>query len=145
MNDKEYKRSGRNILPINKVVTAVKTEEAVEAVKTAATAAGFDRDSIMTHHGETGKKYIDVDGSEHGFLTQLVRAYQRLSGPEKRMIDMAESALEAGAYLIGIQTNGSEEQQISARDAVEPYSDYPIFFCGRFTITQLGYGKSDNI
>ncbi len=144
MSDKEYERSGLQILPTNKVVTAVTTEEAAEAIKTAVIAAGFTEESIMIHHGEAGKKYIDADGSGHGFLAQWVRTYQRLSGPEKRMLDMAESALEAGEYLVGIQTDGSETQQVAARDAIELYSSYSIFFCGKLTITQLAYGKSDN-
>ena len=137
MSEEQYERSGWQILPTNKVVTAVITKEEIELIKTAVVAAGFDENGIMIHHGETGKEYIDADGSERGFFTHLVRAYQRLAGPEKDILDMAESTLDAGGYLIGIQTDGSEEQRSAAYNAVSSLTKSAVFFCSKFTIMQL--------
>lgn len=137
MSETKYERSALQILPINKVVSVVETQEAADVVTASAAAAGFKSDDIFIHHGESGKEYIDPDGSHKGFFAQLMRSYQRLSGPEKRMLDMSESALEAGHYLVGIQTNGSEEMRHLAHDVIEPHTNYAIYFCGKFTITVM--------
>jgi hypothetical protein len=57
------------------------------------------------------------------------------------MLDGAEAALNAGHYLIGVQTDGSEEQQIKGRDALLPFADNHIYFCGRFAITILEFAE----
>lgn len=137
MSNEMNERSKWKILPTNKVVTAVITKEEADLIKTAVVAAGFDEDNIMIHHGEAGKQYIDSDGSEHGFFAQMMRTYQRLAGPEKKMLDMAESTLNAGGYLIGIQTDGSDEQQAAIYAAVGPLTTSHVFFCTKFTIIQL--------
>jgi len=138
MSETKYERNTLQILPINKVVGVLETQEAVDAVISSAKEAGFKDTDVLIHHGESGKEYIDPDGSHRGIVAQWVRSYQRLSGPEKRMLDMSESALEAGKYLVGIQTNGSEEMRDSARDVIAPHTKSPMYFCGKFTITVLG-------
>lgn len=132
-------RSGRQILPTNKVVTVIATEEAVNEAVADLIAFGFEEEAIFIHHGEQGQSYIDPDGTRGGLLSSMVRRYQRLQGNEKRMLDDAEAGLEEGQYLIGVQTDGSEEQQIAARDALAPYTQKSIYFCGRFTIMILVY------
>lgn len=132
-------RSGRQILPTNKVVTVIATEEAVNEAIADLIAFGFEEVAIFIHHGEQGQSYIDPDGTRGGLLSSMVRRYQRLQGNEKRMLDDAEAGLEEGQYLIGVQTDGSEEQQIAARDALAPYTQKSIYFCGRFTIMILVY------
>lgn len=127
----------QGMLPTNKVVSFAETQEAIDAMTVDLLSAGFDDESIYVHHGEQGKKYIDADGAGRGFLGRLMRSYQRLSGAEARMMDEAESTLEAGQYLIGVQTTGSEQEQVYARDAISPHTDRPIYFCGQFTITIL--------
>ncbi len=130
-------RPGKEILPTNKVVTVIATRDEVDMAVKDLVAAGFGEDVIYIHHGEQGKNYIDADGSRHGFLSSVIRKYQRLQGTEKRMLEDAEAGLEAGQYLIGVQTDGREEQQIAARDALTPFTKNNIYFCGRFTIMIL--------
>lgn len=127
----------KGLLPYNKVVTRIETEAGKEAAVAALVAANFAESDIYVHHGEQGEQYLDIDGSAHGFIGRLVRGYQRLQGVEKKMMDDAEDALKAGHYLVGAQTDGSEAQQIAARDALAPQTDYNVYWCGRFTITIL--------
>jgi len=141
MTQSPTERHGGEVLPINKAVTIVETKEAADQAVAALTAAGFAETDIYIHHGEQGKQYIDADGSRHGFLNKLIRTYQRLQGIEKMMLDGAEAGLNAGHYLIGIQTDGSEEQKIKGRDALAPFTDNHIYFCGRFSITILEFAK----
>ncbi len=127
----------KGLLPYNKVVTRIETETGKQTAVAALVAAGFDEPNIYVHHGEQGEAYLDVDGSARGFVGRLVRGYQRLQGIEKQMLDDAEDAIKAGHYLVGVQTDGSEEQQIAARDALAPHTDYNVYWCGKFTITIL--------
>ena len=92
------------LLPMNRVVSAFETREDAETTIAALVEAGFDKDAIGLHHGEEGEDFIDPDGSKHGFLTRLTRQYQRLSGPEARLLEMAEDVLNAGHYLLSVHT-----------------------------------------
>ncbi|MCP4417364.1 MAG: hypothetical protein GY805_12135 [Chloroflexi bacterium] len=141
MTQSPTERRSKDFLPVNKVVTVLETKETADNAITVLMAAGFAENDIYLHHGEQGQQYIDADGSRHGFLAKLVRVYQRLQGIEKRMLDDAEAGLNAGHYLIGVQTDGSEEQQIKGRDALAAFTDQHIYFCGRFTITILEFAK----
>ncbi|MGB1251788.1 MAG: hypothetical protein ACPG8W_14310 [Candidatus Promineifilaceae bacterium] len=131
----------KGILPVNKVVTTIETEAVVKDAVATLVAAGFAENEIFIHHGEQGEQYLDLDGSEQGFIGRLVRSYQRLQGVEKHMFDDAETALKSGHYLVGVQTNGTEEQQVQARDALTVHTPHNVYFCGRFTITFLAVMK----
>lgn len=131
------------LLPTNRVVSAVKTQEEIDVVKSALLEAGFDEEKIVTAHGEEGKDFVDPDGSRHGFLAHLTRQFQRTSGPEADLLDQAEEALDAGHYLISVLTDGSELEQVQARNAMSPHTHYAIFYCGKLTIYVLEHRKID--
>ena len=131
----------KGFLPYNKVVTRIETEAGKDAAVAALVAANFVESNIYVHHGEQGEKYLDISGSTRGFIGRLARAYQRLQGVEKQMFDDAEEALKAGHYLVGVETDGSEEQQMAARDALAPHTDYNVYWCGNFTITILAVAR----
>ena len=128
-------------LPFNKVTTVVETKEELDQAIEALLAAGFPESDLFVHHGEQGRRYLDPDGDYHSFLFRLRRKYQRLQGTEKRMLDDADAALDAGHYLLGIQIDGSEELQVKVLDTIQPFTDRSIYFCGRFTIIILSLGK----
>ncbi|MCP4420609.1 MAG: hypothetical protein GY805_28720 [Chloroflexi bacterium] len=134
MSESKNKRRGGQILPTNKVVTVAPTESDLNELVAALEAAGFNDEQIYIHHGEIGKAYVDPDGSRHGFLGQLIRKYQRLAGQEARMLEMAEKGLEAGHYLVGVQTNGREEQWRQVGDIMKEHTQQSIFFCSPITI-----------
>ncbi len=131
-----------DMLPYNKVVTVVETKDELDNALAALKRVGFAETDLFTHHGEEGREYLDPDGEHHGFLFRLRRKYQRLQGTEKRMLDGADEALDAGYYLLGIQIDGSEELQVKARDAIDPFTEHSIYFCGSFTMTILKLGKN---
>ena len=128
------------LLPTNRVVSAFETREDTDTALATLLEAGFSEDAVGFHHGEEGKAFIDADGSRHGFLARVTRQYQRFSGPEASLLDMAEAALNAGHYLVSVLTDGSEMQQAKAREAMAPHTNHTIFFCGRFTIEILKIG-----
>lgn len=130
-------RNTREFLPINKVLTFAPTEADAEAMVAALIRAGFTPDEIQIHHGEEGEQYIDADGSRRGFVSKMMRSYQRLSGVEARMLKEAEAALAAGFYLIGVQTDGGEDERMRARDAMDAHTTYTIYYCGKSTIMML--------
>ena len=134
MSQAKYERRGGQLLPTNKVVTVISTEPELKELVQALKAADFTDEEIYVHHGESGKEYIDPDGSRHGFFGQLIRQYQRLAGPEARMLEMAEKGLEADHYLVGVQTNGREEQWQPVGEIMKEHTEKSIFFCGRATI-----------
>ena len=122
-------------------MSRITTETGAQSATAALIAAGFPEDETYILHGERGRRHIDIDGSEGGFFWRLMRSYQRLQGIEKQMIDDADEALKSGQYLVGVDTDGSEEQQVKARDALLPHTDFHIYFCGRYTITIIGSAK----
>lgn len=131
----------KEILPYNKVVTTIETETKANQAVAALTAAGVSEENITLYHGKQAEQFLDLDGSQSGFFFKLVRRYQRLQGLEKKMMDEGEAALKAGHYLLGVQTDGSHEQQIQARDAMKPYTANYIYFCGHIAITVLAIGE----
>ena len=141
MTQSQTERGHLDMLPFNKVVTVVETEAELDQALAALVKAGFAKTDLFTHHGKEGRKYLDPDGEYHGFLFRLRRKYQRLQGTEKRMLDGADIALDAGHYLLGIQTDGSEELQVKARDALVPFTQHSIYFCGNYTMTILRLGQ----
>ena len=129
------------LLPYNKVISRITTEVGAQAAVASLVAAGFPENETYILHGEEGQRYIDIDGSGHGFFGRLVRSYMRLQGIEKQMMDDADEALKSGQYLVGVDVDGSEEQQVQARDALVAHTDFNIYFCGRYTITIVASAK----
>ncbi len=132
------------LLPYNKVISRITTEAVAQAAVASLVAAGFPENETYILHGEQGRRHIDIDGSEQGFFWRLMRSYQRLQGIEKQMMDDADEALKSGQYLVGVDTDGSEEQQIKARDALASHTDFNVYFCGRYTITIIASAKRDD-
>ena len=142
MTQSQPEQGHLDILPYNKVVTVIEKKADLDRALATLAAAGFAETNLFIHHGEEAQKYLDIDGEYHGFFFRLARKYQRLQGTEKRMLDGADEALNAGHYLLGVQTDGSEELQVKARDAIEPFTQHSIYFCGNFTMTILKLGKN---
>ena len=127
-----------HLLPYNRVVSAFESQVEVDAVLAALAEVNFSRDKIAVHHGEEGLNFIDPDGSKHGFLTQLIRAYERLDGSsEAKLLNQAEDALKAGHYVMSVWTGGSGAEQKTVQNIMKPHTDYYIFYCARFTIRIL--------
>jgi len=133
------KHKAEHILPYNKVVTSISTKPEVDALLGALKDVGFIDEQIYFHHGESGRQNIDLDGSQHGLLWQIIRTYQKLAGPEARMFEMAKKGLEAGHFLVGVQTNGHEEEWEQVGEIMKEHTDQSIFFCGKFTIRVIRY------
>ena len=82
------------LLPYNKVISRITTEEAAQTAVASLVTAGFPEEKTYLLHGEQGRRYIDIDGSGHGVFGRLMRSYQRLQGNEKKMIDDADEGHE---------------------------------------------------
>lgn len=132
-------KPAKGILPYNKVVTVIETKAELDQAVTALTATGIAEADILIHHGKQAENYFDLDGSESGFIRNLVRRYQRLQGIEKKMFNDVEAGIEGGHYMIGVDTHGHEEQQITIRDALSPSTRHHIYYCSRFTISILTF------
>ncbi|MEM7119001.1 MAG: hypothetical protein AAF614_41670 [Chloroflexota bacterium] len=130
-----------HMLPYDGVVTAVDTEKIADTVVQVLSQAGFSG-RVGVLHGQAGEDYLDLDGSRHSFFTKLIRQYQRLSGPEHTMIAQAQAVLRHDRYMISIWTDGSEEERVRAFEAVSPYTERTIYFCGRINISILKVGKN---
>ena len=132
------------LLPYNKVIARITTEASAQAAVASLVAAGFPENETYILHGEQGQRHIDIDGSGHGLIGRIVRNYMRLQGIEKQMMDDADEALKSGQYLVGVDVDGSDEQQQIARNALAPHTDFNIYFCGRFTITIVAPAKRND-
>ena len=134
----------KGILPYNKVVTVIETKAGVDQAVVALKALGVDEDDILVHHGKQAETYFDLDGSESGFLHNLIRRYQRLQGIEKKLFDDVEEGINAGYYMVGVDTHGHEELQMRIRDALKPCTRHHIYYCSRFTISILEFAHKED-
>ncbi|MEM7535807.1 MAG: hypothetical protein AAF639_26750 [Chloroflexota bacterium] len=131
-----------HVLPINRVVTAVDDEEIAKTICDALIDVGFDKDKATILHGQEGLDYLDLDGSRHGFFTKMVRKYQSLSGPEARLIEQGQAALDHNRYIVSVWTGGSEEDRFRAFEIMSPHTERSIFFCGHSMISVLKVGQN---
>jgi len=132
------------LLPINRIVTGVTSRDDADAMVQAAIDAGLSIDHIGVLHGQEAEDFLDLDGSRHGFITKMVRRYQHLEGPEQHLIDQAKAVLANDHFLIALHTDGDEALTRTVFEAISPFAERTIYYCGRFSITYLKIGKDYN-
>lgn len=131
-----------HLLPANRVLTAVTTQENASTIINALIQAGFEPGKAGAHHGEESERLLDLDGTHHGFLAQIVRKYQGLGGPESHLLAQARAALAHDRYTVSVLTDGSEAEREKAFTVMAPLTERTIFFCGNTTIMILKVGKN---
>ena len=132
------------LLPKNRIVTGATTKADVDLMVQAVLSIGLPIDHIMALRGKEADDLLDLDGSRHGFLTRLIRKYQHLQGPEQHMLDQAMALVAHDRYIISFFTDGDEELTRDVFEAIKPFTERTVYYCGHFTITYLNFGKNYN-
>lgn len=125
--------------PVYRVVSTLTTKADVDAMVKELQAVGFKNDGNMIgiHHGESGKDFIDPDGSRHGFFARLTRARQRLGSWEASMLEQVDEALNAGQYVTSVLTDDSQQQRTLIRDIMKKYANRTIYYHGYYSMEIL--------
>ncbi|MEM7798689.1 MAG: hypothetical protein AAF633_05830, partial [Chloroflexota bacterium] len=85
---------------------------------------------------------IDPDGSHGGFWGRFIRWYQRLGGPEARMLEQVELALKNNEFAIRVDIDDSDEKRDSVSAAMEDHTNRTIFYILGGTISVLKMGEN---
>ena len=125
--------------PDYRVVSTFETQDNVNALRDELQTAGFkdDGNAIGVHHGDTGKQFIDPDGSRHGFFARLYRAVQRLPSWEASMLEQVEDALNNNHYVVSVLTDGSPQQRLKVRDIMQKHTQQRIYYRGLYSMEIL--------
>jgi len=129
-------RQGFVSAPVNRVVGVVDDPQEIPATLTSLREAGFADEDVHVFLGEQGERNLDLEGTHHGLRARITRTLQRY-GYEADVFHEAEDELRAGHVLIGVLTDGSEEQRSRATHALRSHHAHSLRFFGHTGVEDL--------
>jgi len=115
---------------------AVNDKESADALVAAFTAAGYSGDEVVhVLHGQEALEQLDPDGVYHGRRAHMMRVFQKFTtGVEERFFNAMKEDLTAGHYLVGVMTDGNDEQRNEVSQIMENGGGSRVFYSGSFSI-----------
>ncbi len=127
---------GFEIQPTDNVTAELADLESAQAVASKLEGIGYGKESITVFVGEEGLKRIDLTGEDHGIYGFLIRSIQHISH-EWRIHESARLALESGRVLIGILTDGSDEQISAVVEILKDHDANAIVYWGKLSTKEF--------
>lgn len=131
-NDKNF-----YVLPHHRVVAFYDSRNLADKAVAALVKAGFEDDLIDEAVGKEGLRFLDPDAEHHGFITKVIRLWQRLAqGEEAAYLDRVKKELTAGHVLVStpVMTNEACHQ---VADVLADCGGKHIRYYGLFHVENL--------
>ena len=118
--------------PTHLVGCIVDAKETVDALVADFTAAGYSGEkSVYVFHGEEALKRLDPDGIYHGRMAHFMRVFQKFTtGVDDRLFNAMKENLTQGHYLVGVMTDGGDEQRGEVHTIMKHHDGSRIFYSG---------------
>jgi hypothetical protein len=99
--------------------------------------AGFDNSKIDESVGTEGLEFLDPDGVNHGFLTKVVRTWQRVAqGEELAYLKRVKASLKEGHVVLSVPAL-TDIARGKVTEILQSHHAQDIRFYGRFHVEHL--------
>ncbi|HIG89128.1 hypothetical protein [Candidatus Thioglobus sp.] len=123
--------------PTNRIVAIIDTKMEADEACCDLINAGFDDSQIDESVGSEGLKFLDPDGRNHGFLTKVVRTWQRVAqGEELAYLKRIKTSLKEGHVVLSVPAL-TDVARNKVTEILQSHRAENIRFYGRFHVEHL--------
>ena len=137
MSESEHESGGEGFVafPMNSLVAAFHSVEAMDHVISELKNEGFDREEVRSFVGEKGMQQFDFDGSATGTIAELLRTLQNI-GPDRTYLARYEKYMQDGDCILMVRAPKEQQKQIAA-DIMRKHSAHRVTYFGLLVIEEI--------